>query len=87
MLIILCCGMLLLVKSLAVATDDVASLIIDIERKSIWYFLKFTSLQFIMLQETHSSPKIARLLQMEWGGNILSNHFEIDGSGRFLIGD
>ena len=66
--------MLLLVKSLVVATDDVASLIIDIERKSIWYFLKFISLQLIMLQETHSSPKIAKLLQMESGGNILSKH-------------
>ena len=74
MLIILRCGMLLLVKSLVVATDDVVSIIDDIERKSIWHFLKFTSLQFIMLQETHSSPKIAKLLQMEWGGNILSKH-------------
>jgi len=66
--------MLLIIMSLVVATYNVTGLGSDIKRKSIWQFLKTSSFQIILLQETHSFSTTERLWEMEWGGDILWSH-------------
>ena len=56
--------------SASLATFNVNGLNDGIKRKSIFNYLKQKKFDIILLQETHSTPKIARLWEMEWGTKI-----------------
>ena len=45
-----------------------------IKRKSVWHFLKSSSVHIVFLQEIHAYSACETLWEKEWGGDILWNH-------------
>ena len=52
------------------ATFNVNGLNADAKRKTIFNYLRQKNFEIILLQETHSSEKVEKLWEMEWGNKI-----------------
>ena len=52
------------------ATFNVNGLNADAKRKTIFNYLKQKNFEIILLQETHSTEKVEKLWEMEWGNKI-----------------
>ena len=52
------------------ATFNVNGLNADAKRKTIFNYLKQKNFEIVLLQETHSTEKVEKLWEMEWGNKI-----------------
>lgn len=55
------------------------------KRRAIFKKCRTGGHDFILLQETHSTPAIAKLWQTEWGGSIIYSHGESNARGVAIL--
>lgn len=57
------------------------------KRRKIFNHLHHCKAHIVMLQETHSDPKVVKLWKSEWGGAMLCNHGQTNARGVAILID